>query len=285
MNKYTGKKIKTFLLSIALVGSAVALPQVANAANERLLTTLERGVVRIGVQSAFKPWAYRTKDGKLEGIEVDLANDVAEALGVKLELVPIKSSNRMQFLQQGKVDLLIGAMSDRPDRRKIVGIVEPAYWTSGLTLMAKSGVISKWEDIRGKPVCGKQGVFYNKIVETQFGAKVMAFTGNTEGKEALRSGKCLAWAYDNTSISADLASGDWEGYEIAVPAYNANPWGAAVPLEEKDKLFGVFLSGMAYHWHESGRLLELEKKWGVKPSEWLASMHESHKYDNSYLDK
>src|SRR4051794_37332751 len=75
----------------------------AHAANDRFKEVLNRGILRVGVQGALPPWSYRDTKGELIGFEVDLANDVASALGVKLELVPIESSNRMQFLQQGKI--------------------------------------------------------------------------------------------------------------------------------------------------------------------------------------
>ncbi|MFN3207418.1 MAG: transporter substrate-binding domain-containing protein [Roseovarius sp.] len=277
-------KMNRILGTMALAAVTATAGHAQEASNDRFRDVLERGVLRVGVQGAFKPWAFRAPDGAVQGIEVDLAQTVADRMGVDLETVVISSANRMEFLQQGKIDLLIGAMSDRPDRREIVGIVEPAYWTSGPTLMAKEGVISSWDDIEGKPVCGKQGVFYNKIAEVEFGADVVAFGGNTEAKEALRSGKCVAWVYDDTSIAADLASGDWEGYEMPVDTVFSNPWGAAVPLEEKDGIWGAFLAGMAYSWHKDGTLIELEEKWGVKPSPWLAEMNEKLQYDNSYLD-
>ncbi|KRS10836.1 ABC transporter substrate-binding protein [Roseovarius atlanticus] len=277
-------KMNKMLGTLALATVTATAGQAQEVSNDRFKDVLERGVLRVGVQGAFKPWAFRAPDGAVQGIEVDLAQTVADRMGVELETVVISSANRMEFLQQGKIDLLIGAMSDRPDRREIVGIVEPAYWTSGPTLMAKEGVISSWDDIEGKPVCGKQGVFYNKIAEVEFGADVVAFGGNTEAKEALRSGKCVAWVYDDTSIAADLASGEWEGYEMPVDTVFSNPWGAAVPLEEKDGIWGAFLAGMAYNWHKEGTLIALEEKWGVKPSPWLAEMNESLQYDDSYLE-
>ena len=277
-------RLKTIVGALAIAAATVGSSAAQEVHNERFKEVLDRGVLRVGVQGAFRPWAFRAPDGTLQGIEVDLAKTVAERMGVKLETVVITSANRMEFLKQGKVDLLIGAMSDRPDRRKVVGIIEPSYWTSGPTLMAKKGVIKSWDDIRGKPVCGKQGVFYNKIAETEFGAKVVAFAGNTEGKQALRSGKCIAWVYDDTSIAADIASGEWEGYEMPVDTVFSNPWGAAVPLEEKSGIWGAFMAGMAYNWHKDGTLIELEKKWGVKPSPWIAKMHEQLTYDNSYLN-
>lgn len=263
---------------------ATASQASADDKNSRFKDVLDRGVLRVGVQGAFKPWSFRAPDGTMEGIEVDLAQDVADRMGVELELVLISSSNRLEFLQQGKIDLIIGAMSDRPDRRKVVGIVEPGYWSSGPALMAKKGLIKSWDDIRGKPVCGKQGTFHNKIAETKFGANVIAFGGNTEAKEALRTGKCVAFVYDDTSLLADLATPEWSEYEMPVDPVFPNPWGVGVPLEEKDGVWGAFISGMAYGWHAEGTLLELEEKWGASQSLWLAEMQEKLSYDRSYLE-
>ncbi|TPJ52368.1 transporter substrate-binding domain-containing protein [Mesorhizobium sp. B2-6-4] len=270
-------------LAVTLAASAILPASSAQAAESHLQQILERGAVRVGVLGAFKPWSFPSPDGSMQGIEVDLAQSVADALGVKLEPVVVTSANRMQFLQQGKIDVIIGGMYDTAERRKAVGIIEPAYWTSGPTLLAKEGVVKDWKDIAGKPVCAKQGVYYNKLVETEYHAKVIAFTGNTEGKEALRSGKCIAWVYDDASIMADLASGEWKGYEMPVSVLFDNPWAAAVPVAEVDKAWGVFMAGMAYRWQASGKLVELEKKWKVKPSQWIAEQHKKAEWDTSYL--
>jgi polar amino acid transport system substrate-binding protein len=256
----------------------------ANAAGNQMTEILARGVVRVGLQGAFKPWSFPAPNGSLQGIEVDLAMNVADTLGVKLEPVIITSANRIQFLQQGKIDLIIGGMYDTAERRKIIGIIEPAYWTSGPTLLSKEGLIKSWKDIAKKPVCGKQGVNYNKQVETQYSANIIAFTGNTEGKEALRSGKCVAWLYDDVSVMADLASGDWKGYEMPVSVLFNNPWAAAVPIEELNKPWGIFMAGIAYRWQVSGKLIELEKKWGLKQSDWFTTQQGKLQWDTSYLN-
>ena len=235
----------------------------ANAANERFLSVIEKGKIIVGVKADYKPWGFRNEDGGIVGMEIDMAQDVADALGVELELVAVQSSNRMQFLEQGKIDLMIATMSDRDDRRKIVGIPQPNYYTSGTNVLAPKAVgLKDWEELRDKPVCGKQGAFYNQIVEERYGAKIVAFTGNAESKQALRDKKCLAWVYDDSSIMADLASGDWDDYEMPLKTEDDNPWALAVPLEEADGIWGRFMSGMIYNWHQSGRLIELEKKMG-----------------------
>lgn len=274
------------LLLSTIAGTAIAtcgITTIAQAADSRIAEVIERGTLRVGVLDGFAPWSFRNPSGEMQGIEIDLAKSVADALGVKLEPVVVATSNRMQFLQQGRIDLIIGGMYDTAERRKVIGIIEPAYWTSGPTLMAKKGTIKEWGDIAGKPVCGTQGTFYNKEAETKFNAKIIAFVTDTEATQALRSGKCVAWIYDDTTIMANLASEGWEDYEMPVPVLYNNPWAAAVPLEERDRAWGVFISGMAYGWHSSGFLQELEGKWKVKPSDWFVEQHEKHKWNTDYL--
>ncbi|WP_442896983.1 transporter substrate-binding domain-containing protein [Enterovirga sp.] len=271
-------------MAAALVGSLCLLGAGQAQADEgRLKEILDRGTVRVGVQGAFKPWSFPAPDGSLQGIEVDLGKSVADTLGVKFEPVVVTSANRMQMLQQGKIDLILGGMYDTAERRKIVGIIEPAYWTSGPSLLARKGVIKDWKDIANKPVCGKQGNYYNKQIETELKAKLTAFAGNTEGKEALRAGKCIAWVYDDVSIMADLESPDWKDYEMPVPVLYNNPWAAAVPIEEVNKGWGVFMTGMAYRWQAEGKLIDLEKKWGTKPSAWFVEQQKKLKWDTTYL--
>ncbi len=260
----------TALVMTFTSGAAIAA-ECTNAVWDKVM---ERGKIVVGVKADYKPWGFRDTDGSLVGMEIDMAKDVADKMGVDLEVVAVQSSNRMQFLEQGKIDLMIATMSDRADRREIVGIVGPNYYTSGTNILAPDALsISSWEDLRDKPVCGKQGAFYNQIVEDRYGAKVVAFTGNAEAKQALRDKKCIAFVYDDSSIMADILSGDWEGFGMPLPTEDDNPWALAVPKAEENCVFGRFMSGMQYAWHRDGTLIALEKKWGIQPTNYLVNQN------------
>lgn len=268
--------MKTFVNKLMLAGAASILMfgsvsvSAAQCTNEVWNKVMSRGKLVVGVKADYKPWGYRDESGSIVGMEVDMAQLVADAMGVELETVAVQSSNRMQFLEQGKIDMMIATMSDRPDRRKIVGITQPNYYTSGTNVLSpKALTLSNWEDLRGKPVCGKQGAFYNKIVNERYGADIVAFTGNAEAKQALRDKKCIAWVYDDSSIMSDLSSGNWDEFEMPLASEDDNPWGLAVPLAEKDCVFGNFMSGLTYNWHQSGKLIELEAKWGIQATQYL----------------
>ncbi len=277
---------RRLLMTTAIAVGALAIAASgAFAKNERFKKVLAAGKIVVGVKADYKPWGFREKDGSLKGMEIDMAKAVADALGVKLELIAVQSSNRMQFLQQGKIDLMIATMSDRADRRRLVGIVDPNYYTSGTNMLSKKGILKKWEDLRGKPVCGKQGAFYNKIVAKRYGAKIVAFVGNAEAKQAVRDGKCVGFVYDDSSIVKELASGDWDAYEMPLASEDDTPWGLAVPKDELDGIWGHFMAGMIYKWHASGQLVAWEKKWGIKPTTFLAAQQKKFSYGHGHLKK
>jgi len=262
--------IKTLMITAAALIFASSTSYAASCTNDTWNKVMKRGKMVVGVKADYKPWGFRDTSGAIVGMEADMAKMAADAMGVEVELVAVQSSNRMQFLENGKIDLMIATMSDRVDRRKLVGITQPNYYTSGTNVMSPKGVgIKKWEDLRGKPVCGKQGAFYNKVVSDRYGAKIVAFTGNAEAKQALRDKKCIAWVYDDSSIMSDLSSGNYDTYEMPLMSEDDNPWGLAVPLPEKDCIFGNFMSGLTYNMHQSGKLIELEKKWGIQATQYL----------------
>jgi polar amino acid transport system substrate-binding protein len=266
--------IKSIIVSAAsaalILASSASLAAGMSCTNDGWNKVMKRGKMVVGVKADYKPWGYRDTSGAIIGMEADMAKIAADAMGVEVELVAVQSSNRMQFLENGKIDMMIATMSDRVDRRKLVGITQPNYYTSGTNVMSPKGVgIKKWEDLRGKPVCGKQGAFYNKVVADRYGAKIVAFTGNAEAKQALRDKKCIAWVYDDSSIMSDLSSGNYDTYEMPLASEDDNPWGLAVPLAEKDCIFGNFMSGLTFNLHQSGKLIELEKKWGIQATQYL----------------
>jgi len=273
---------KILVLGVAVMGMTAASAAIADGhankcTNDVWKKVMERGKMVVGVKADYKPWGYRDSDGKIVGMEIDIAQIAADAMGVELETVAVQSSNRMQFLEQGKIDMMIATMSDRPDRRKIVGITQPNYYTSGTNIMAPKVLgFKKWTDLTGKPVCGKQGAFYNKVVTERYGVKVVAFTGNAEAKQALRDKKCVAWVYDDSSIGSDLSSGNFDQFEMPLNSEDDNPWGLAVPLAEKDCMFGNFMSGLTFNLHQSGKLIELEKKWGIKATSYLADKNKAY---------
>jgi polar amino acid transport system substrate-binding protein len=261
-------------LAGALV-AALALGAGTAAAQGTLDKVKEQGKLVVGVKADYKPYGYIDPSGNIVGIEPDLAKDVADDLGVELELVPVVASNRMQFLEQGRIDLMIATMTDTPERREVVHIVEPNYYSSGVNIIAPKGAgIGAWEDLRGKPVCGIQGAFYNKSTAQDYGAEIVAFTGTAEALNALQQGRCVAFVYDDAAIVGWLQDDQWADYEMPLETIDDQPWGLAV--RKGDDEFAQYISDKIKEWHKSGRILELETEYGVENTPFARRMHEEH---------
>jgi hypothetical protein len=165
-----GFKMLKRLLSLVASGLFLAVVLASGARADVLQTVKQKGVLTVGTKADYRPFGFLDPSGKIVGFEADLAADVAKRLGVKLELLPVVASNRIQFLQQGKIDMMIATMSDTPERRKIVDIVEPSYYGSGTNVLApKSAKLTSWEGLRGKKICLIQGSFYNKELQEKYG--------------------------------------------------------------------------------------------------------------------
>jgi polar amino acid transport system substrate-binding protein len=261
------------LIAVMAVGVAAVLMGNTTAKADHLAEIKKRGTLIVGVKTDYPPWGMRDASGNIVGMEPDMAADVAKRLGVKLELVSVVSSNRMQFLQQGKIDLMIATMSDTPERRKVVGIVDPVYYAAGVAILAyKSAKIKSAADLKGKPVCALQGAFYNNDLQSKYtGQELVAFKGVPEAEQALLDGRCVGFVYDDVVLVYKKAQDKkWDAFEtIALTEWKPVPWGLAVKVEELDGPWGKFMAETTKDWLKSGALLALEKKWVGNNTQWL----------------
>lgn len=267
--KTNASVIKT--AAILLTGMAMMAGATANA--DVLDRIAERGKIIVGSKADYRPYGYLDEGGNIVGIEPDLARDVADTLGVELELVAVTASNRMEFLDQGKIDVLIGTMTDTAERRGVIDIIDPDYYSSGTNIMArKESNFESWEDLDGAPVCGIQGAFYNRKTSEEFGAEIVGFTGTSEVLEALKQGRCAAFVYDDSFLVSRLQEDEWSEYEMPLETIDDSPWGIGVAKGE-DRLASL-LSGMIVKWHVEGRIVDLEKEYGLEPTPFAKRMHE-----------
>jgi polar amino acid transport system substrate-binding protein len=236
------------------------------------------GELVVGTKADYKPFGFRDPSGAIVGFEPDLAKDVADRLHVKVRIEPVVGSNRMQFLQQGKIDLMIATMNDTPERRKIVGIVQPDYYASGVNVfVAKKAALKSWDGLKGQKVCAIQGAWYNKPIAEKYGADIVAFKGTAEAETALQQGNCIGFVYDDTYFVDHLNDPKWSSFEMPLESINVEPWGLAVKLEELNGPWGQFMANTVKDWHKSGKLIELEAKWKIPPSPFLKKMHDEAK--------
>jgi polar amino acid transport system substrate-binding protein len=110
---------RTLILGLLLLIAILAVPVTATA-NNALDSIIKAKSVRIAVPDNFPPFGDLGPDAKLVGYDIDVAALIASALGVKLELVPVSSTDRIAYLTAGKVDLVISSLGKDGEREKAI---------------------------------------------------------------------------------------------------------------------------------------------------------------------
>lgn len=113
------------LLATTAIAGELQQKLVAESAIEQII---QRGTLRVGMD-VFVPWAMKDKKGALMGFEIDVARQLAQDMGVKVEFVPTKWSGIIPSLIAGKFDVIIGGMTATPERNMKINFTAPYYHT------------------------------------------------------------------------------------------------------------------------------------------------------------
>ena len=106
-------------LSLAI--AATALLAVTGAKAQTALDDVMKAKdIKIAIPTDFPPYGSVGTDLKPQGLDIEMATYIAGKLGVKVELVPVTTANRIPYLQTKKVDLVISTLGKNPDREKVI---------------------------------------------------------------------------------------------------------------------------------------------------------------------
>lgn len=230
------------------------------------------GELVVGVKSDYAPYGFLDENENIVGIEPDLAQDIADLLGVKLKLVIASATDRIPMLTNGKIDLIMATMTDTEDRREEIDIVDPNYYSSGTNILAPENTqLDEWPDLDGGLLCGVDGALYNEYIEDEYDAEVTLFDSPEEMVEALEEGACVGAVYDESYIVSLLRSGSYDDLVMPLPTIDQRPWG--IGIRKNERLLRTLLSGLIVDWHLNGRILELEKKYKIRKSSFAQSLN------------
>jgi polar amino acid transport system substrate-binding protein len=134
-----------------LAGTALLIAGAAQA--QGALDAIQaRKQITIAIPTDFPPYGFVGIDLKPQGLDIDMATLIAAKLGVKVELLPVTSANRIAYLQTKKADLVISTLGKNPEREKVIDFTA-AYSPFFQALFApKAMVIKGPADLAGKSV-------------------------------------------------------------------------------------------------------------------------------------
>jgi len=142
---------------VGLLALTMAAFGASSAWADRFEDILKKGVVRIAVPLDVPPFGSQNQSREAEGFDVDLANMVAKALGVKLEIQQVTGANRIPFLLTDKVDIVISVMGLTPERAKQIMFTAPYADTHLAVFGPKSIAVKSAADLGSYKVAAAKG--------------------------------------------------------------------------------------------------------------------------------
>ncbi|MDQ5909503.1 MAG: polar amino acid transport system substrate-binding protein [Pseudomonadota bacterium] len=239
-----------------------------------------RGKLIVGVKADVPLWGVLDKvSGNIVGLEPDLAQDLADQFGVKLELKPLLSAERVSALEQRLVDVVIATFADTPDRQTQVTMVLPHYYETGFGLLTRrSEQLKQWSDLYNRRVCSRRESFFNRALAIKYGVDVIALYSVDHAVAALRDGRCVGLIFSDIAIQAMLQKPEWSTrYEAPLPSLYSAPWAIGLHRDERDGRLYHAISRAVVRWHRSGLLARLEDKWGIPRSNFVQQMEQRWK--------
>lgn len=176
------------------------------------------GTINIGVFSDKSPFGYVDENGQYQGYDVYFANRIGQDLGVKVNYVSTEAANRIEYLQTGKVDIILANFTVTPERAREVDFASP-YMNVALGVVSPdSAVITSLEDIGPEEqVIVISGTTAETYLEKNYpNIRLQKYDAYAEAKTAFENGNGVAWANDNTEVIAFAIENP--GYTVGIPS-------------------------------------------------------------------
>lgn len=223
------------------------------------------GVLTVGTNPPFAPFEFKDSDGSIIGLEMDLANAVAQVLGLEFQPVEQDFSMILPAVQAGQIDLGGSGFTDTDERRENFDFVDILYagiqWAKrtdgpndvdpsnpcGLTVAVQRTTVSETDDLRPKQeAC--DGDLTILPYDTSDNAALAVLMGRADALSA--DSPVSAWAVNRSDGRMSMVG----------EMFDAAPYGFAVP---KDSDLGPAVAAALQHLIDTGAYAEILNRWGV----------------------
>ena len=228
MNQYL-KRSRALLLGFTLAAASftgygstqTVTAEETSAAESTVYRTLdeikESGTINIGVFSDKSPFGYVDENGEYQGYDVYFGNRIGEDLDVEINYVSTEAANRIEYLQTGKVDIILANFTVTEERAQEVDFALP-YMNVALGVVSPdSAVITSLDEIANDDevivISGTTAETY--LAKNYSDIKLQKYDAYAEAKTAFENGSGVAWVNDNTEVIAFAIENP--GYTVGIP--------------------------------------------------------------------
>ncbi|MCD7867328.1 MAG: transporter substrate-binding domain-containing protein [Clostridiales bacterium] len=184
---------------------------------EDIQEIIDRGVLRVGVKNAVVGFGYEdTLTGEYSGMEIDLANLIAEELGVETEFTTVTAATRTELLDSGDIDCVLATFTITDERKESWDFSTPYYTDYVTVLVEDSSEITTLEDLVDKTVGVSSGsTSASSLVEAMIDAGVLdgeGYDADSFDPSLWTDGISFQQYDDYPTISTALSAGEVDAF-------------------------------------------------------------------------
>ncbi|MRI32393.1 amino acid ABC transporter substrate-binding protein [Endozoicomonas sp. OPT23] len=258
-----------FAFSTSLFASDTALWQ-----KSTLNQIIERGTLRVGMEAGYMPFEVTNKRGEIIGFDVDIARQMAKAMGVKLELVNTAWDGIIPALLTKKFDIIMSGMTLTSQRNLQINFAEP-YIVVGQSILLRKGLegkISSYKDLNNKnfTVATKLGTTGEAATKRFLGkSNIRLFETEADGALEVANGKADAFVYDLPYNAIYTAQNPGKISHLDTPfTFEPLAWG----IRKGDPDFENWLNNFMRQIRGDGTYDKIYGKW-FESSEWQKTLN------------
>ena len=216
------KNVIVAILAIVLTAGVLVGCSSSSNSDKKVYRTLDEikdsKKVNIGVFSDKNPFGYVDENGKYQGYDVYFAERIGKDLGVEINYVSTEAANRVEYLETGKVDIVLANFTVTEERAQKVDFALP-YMNVALGVVSpESRVITDLSQIGADDrVIVISGTTAETYLEKNYpDIKLQKFDTYATAKTSFENGTGVAWANDNTEVIAYAIENP--GYVVGIPS-------------------------------------------------------------------
>lgn len=263
-------KILTVLLLLALSGVAIAADHEL-AQKSTLNEILKRGELRVGLDAGYLPFEMTDKKGEIVGFDVDMAKEMAKAMGVKLTIVNTDFDGIIPALMADKFDVIISGMTVNQERNLQINFADP-YIVIGQAILLNAkheGKIKTYKDLNDPQytVVSRIGTTGEQAAKRMIPkAQYKSFEKESDGAMEVANGQADAFVYDLPFCAVFMAQQGGKNLVLLDKVFTYEPLGFGIKKGDPD--FLNWLDNFLAQIKNDGRFDRIYDKW-IKGTEWL----------------
>ena len=258
MKKYTAAALAAMLAgTLALAGCGSS----GSSGEDHLARIKKAGKITVGLEGDWQPFSFHDSSENLIGFDVEVAQNVAEILGVEAEIIEAPWDGLFAGMSAGTYDMVVNGVDVTEERQKTYDFTDPyAYDHTVLVVKAGNADITAFEDLSGKTTANSIGSTYMEIGES-YGADVKGVDTLAETMSMVLNDQVDATINAATSVQDYLLTTGEKKLAVIDQLDEATSY--AIPLvkgSDNDSLRAAINDALK-QMRESGKLAELSEKY------------------------